>query len=388
MPQRTHSTRALPALTALLVLLALCAPGPAHATDTIVVGLRPGTLSASALDAAGAVQIGAVAHLRVVVVRIPSGRRSAALRTLRHSRSVRYAEPLRRLRAFAEILPDPGRPQQWGLDAIGAEAAWTVTRGAGVVVAVVDTGVAATPDLAGRLLPGWNAIDPSGDALDDNGHGTHVAGTIAEIAGNGLAESGVAPEAMILPVKVLDSTGSGSDADVAAGIVWAADHGARVVNLSLGGPESSAVLADGVAYARGRGVLIVAAAGNDGGSVGVPARLAGVIAVGAVASDQVRAPFSAGGSALDLVAPGVDIMQQTIDGAGGYADRSWSGTSMASPHVAGVAALALAAGRASTAVGVTRLLTRTARDLGPPGRDPAYGAGLVRADAALGVAVP
>jgi subtilisin family serine protease len=388
MPQRTYCPRALPVLAALLVLLVLCAPGPAHATDTIVVGLRPGTVSASALDAAGAVQIGAVAHLRVVVVRVPARRRSAALRTLRHSRSVRYAEPLRRLRAFAETLPDPGRAQQWGLDAIGAEAAWTVTRGAGVVVAVVDTGVAATPDLAGRLLPGWNAIDLSGDALDDNGHGTHVAGTVAEIGGNGLAESGVAPEAMILPVKVLDSTGSGSDADVAAGIVWAADHGARVVNLSLGGPETSAVLADGVAYARSKGVLIVAAAGNDGGAVGVPARLAGVIAVGAVGPDQVRAPFSAGGNALDLVAPGVDILQQTIDGAGGYADRSWSGTSMASPHVAGVVALALAAGRATTAVGVTRLLTRTARDLGTPGRDPAYGAGLVRADAALGVAVP
>ena len=102
----------------------------------------------------------------------------------------------------------------------------------------------------------------------------------------------------------------------------------------------------------------------------------------------MRAPFSAGGRALDLVAPGVGILQQTLDGAGGYADRSWSGTSMASPHVAGVAALALAAGRATTAVGVARLLTRTALDLGPPGRDPAYGAGLVRADAALGVAVP
>ena len=187
---------------------------------------------------------------------------------------------------------------------------------------------------------------------------------------------------------MLDATGSGSDVDVAAGIVWAADHGARIVNLSLGGSEPSTVLADGVAYARGKGVLIVAAAGNDGGTVGVPARLAGVLAVGAVDSASVRAPFSAGGRALDLVAPGVGILQQTLDGVGGYADRSWSGTSMASPHVAGVAALALAAGRATTATGVTRLLTRTALDLGVPGRDSAYGAGLVRADAALGVAVP
>ncbi|HET6171595.1 MAG TPA: S8 family serine peptidase [Gaiellales bacterium] len=385
MPSRTHRSRAV-ALLALV--LALLAPGLARAADTIVVGLRPGALAATALDAADAVQVGAVPRLRAVVVHVAPGRRSAALRALRRSRAVRYAEPLRRLQALADPLPDPGRVQQWGLDAIGADLAWTVTRGAGVVVAVVDTGVAPAPDLEGRLLPGWNVLARSDDAMDDNGHGTHVAGTVAEVAGNGLAESGVAPEASILPVKVLDSTGSGSDADVAAGIVWAADHAARIVNLSLGGSEPSTVLADGVAYARGKGVLIVAAAGNDGGAVGVPARLAGVLAVGAVDASRVRAPFSAGGRALDLVAPGVGILQQTLDGAGGYADRSWSGTSMATPHVAGVAALVLAAGRAKTAAGVTRLLTRTALDLGVAGRDPAYGAGLVRADAAVGQAVP
>ena len=385
MPHRPHRPRAL---FVLILLLGLLVPGVAQAADTIVVGLRPGALAATALDAADAVQVGAVPRLRVVVVHVAPAHRTAALRALRRSRAVRYAEPLRRLQALADVVPDPGRAQQWGLDAIGADAAWAVTRGAGVVVAVVDTGVAPAPDLDGRLLPGWNVLARSEDAADDNGHGTHVAGTVAEVGGNGLAESGVAPEASILPVKVLDSTGAGSDADVAAGIVWAADHGARIINLSLGGSQPSTVLADGVAYARTRGVLIVAAAGNDGGAVGVPARLAGVIAVGAVDSTRVRAPFSAGGRALDLVAPGVDILQQTLDGVGGYADRSWSGTSMASPQVAGVAALALAAGRAKTAAGLARLLTRTALDLGVPGRDPAYGAGLVRADAALGVPVP
>ena len=385
MPHRPHRRRAL---SVLILLLGLLVPGVAQAADTIVVGLRPGALAATALDAADAVQVGAVPRLRVVVVHVAPAHRTAALRALRRSRAVRYAEPLRRLQALADVVPDPGRAQQWGLDAIGADAAWAVTRGAGVVVAVVDTGVAPAPDLDGRLLPGWNVLARSEDAADDNGHGTHVAGTVAEVGGNGLAESGVAPEASILPVKVLDSTGAGSDADVAAGIVWAADHGARIINLSLGGSQPSTVLADGVAYARTRGVLIVAAAGNDGGAVGVPARLAGVIAVGAVDSTRVRAPFSAGGRALDLVAPGVDILQQTLDGVGGYADRSWSGTSMASPQVAGVAALALAAGRAKTAAGLARLLTRTALDLGVPGRDPAYGAGLVRADAALGVSVP
>ena len=385
MPHRPHRRRAL---SVLILLLGLLVPGVAQAADTIVVGLRPGALAATALDAADAVQVGAVPRLRVVVVHVAPAHRSAALRALRRSRAVRYAEPLRRLQALADGVPDPGRAQQWGLDAIGADAAWAVTRGAGVVVAVVDTGVAPAPDLDGRLLPGWNVLARNEDAADDNGHGTHVAGTVAEVGGNGLAESGVAPEASILPVKVLDSTGAGSDADVAAGIVWAADHDARIINLSLGGSQPSTVLADGVAYARTRGVLIVAAAGNDGGAVGVPARLAGVVAVGAVDSTRVRAPFSAGGRALDLVAPGVDILQQTLDGVGGYADRSWSGTSMASPQVAGVAALALAAGRAKTAAGLARLLTRTALDLGVPGRDPAYGAGLVRADAALGVPVP
>jgi subtilisin family serine protease len=372
--------------TAALALLSLLAPAAGRAGDSYVVGFRPGALTATALDASGAVQVDAVPKLRAVVVRLPAAHRSAALRSLRHARAVRYAEPLRRLHTLDVAAPDPGRAQQWGLDALGAAAAWTVTRGAGITVAVVDTGVAPVPDLAGRMLAGWNVITSNDVAADDNGHGTHVAGTIAEVEGNGLAEAGIAPEASILPVKVLGADGSGSDADVAAGIVWAADHGARIVNLSLGGPDSSTVLSDAVVYARGKGVLIVAAAGNDGGSVGDPARLPGVLAVGAVDSALVRAPFSAGGRALDLVAPGVGIVQQTLDGAGGYADRSFSGTSMASPHVAGVAALVLAAGRATTSTGVARLLARTALDLGVAGKDAAYGAGLVRADAALGVA--
>ena len=388
MPSLLHRLRRLSLATAALALLWLLIPVAGRAADTIVVGLRPGTLGAAALDASGGVQVGAVPKLHALVVRLPAERRRAGLRALRRSRAVRYAEPERRLHALETSQTDPGRARQWGLDAVGVGAAWALTRGAGVVVAVVDTGVAPAPDLAGRLLPGWNIVAGSAASADDNGHGTHVAGTIAESEGNGLAEAGVAPEASILPVKVLDAGGSGSDVDVAAGIVWAADHGAQVVNLSLGGSESSTVLADAVAYARHAGVLVVAAAGNDGGDVGVPARLAGVIAVGAVDAALVRAPFSAGGRALDLVAPGVGIVQQTLDGSGGYADESFSGTSMAAPHVAGVAALVLAAGRATTATGVARLLARTARDLGVAGKDAAYGAGLVRADAALGVPVP
>jgi subtilisin family serine protease len=371
--------------TAAVALVCLLTPAVARAGDSVVVGLRAGALAATAIAPSDAVQVGALPKLRAVVVRLPAGHRGAALRALRRARSVRYVEPVRRLHALDVAAPDPGRPQQWGLDALGATAAWTVTRGAGVIVAVVDTGVAPAPDLAGRLLAGWNTIAGTAASADDNGHGTHVAGTIAELEGNGLAEAGVAPEASILPVKVLDAEGTGSDVDVAAGIVWAADHGARIVNLSLGGDEASTVLADAVVYARGMGVLIIAAAGNDGGAVGVPARLAGVLAVGAVDSALVRAPFSAGGRSLDLMAPGVGIVQQTLDSVGGFADRSLSGTSMATPHVAGSPALVLAAGRATTATGVARVLARTALDLGVPGKDAAYGAGLVRADLALGV---
>jgi len=305
------------------------------------------------------------------------------LRALRRSRAVRFAEPVRRLRALDLATPDPGRAQQWGLDAIGVAAAWAVTRGAGVVVAVVDTGVSLAPDLAGRLLPGWNVIERSDSQADDNGHGTHVAGTIAEVEGNGLAEAGVAPEASILPVKVLDAEGTGSDADVAAGIVWAADHGARVVNLSLGGGESSSVLTDAVVYARHKDVLIVAAAGNDGGTVGFPARLAGVLAVGAVDVALVRAPFSAGGRSLDLVAPGVGILQQTLDETGGFADRSFSGTSMATPHVAGVAALIAAKNPSFTPAQIRAKLDTSVDDKGAAGRDPQFGFGRVNLVRAL-----
>ena len=248
-----HLTPRLPIASA-VALACLLAPATGRAGDSVVVvGLRPGALAATAVALSGAVQVGALPKLRAVVVRLPAGHRSVARRALRRSRSVRYVEPLRRLHALDVATPDPGRSQQWGLDALGASAAWTVTRGAGVIVAVVDTGVAPAPDLAGRLLAGWNVIAGSDAAADDNGHGTHVAGTIAEVEGNGVAEAGVAPEASILPVKVLAADGTGSDADVAAGIVWAADHGARVVNLSLGGDEASTVLADAVVYARGKG---------------------------------------------------------------------------------------------------------------------------------------
>ena len=358
---------------------------PAAAADRIIVGARPGFVVAQAVAGTPARPVARIDELRAIVLELPAGSVAVTLRRLRRSAGVRYAERDRRKRA-SEL--DPGRAVQWGLDAIGASLAWPVSRGDGIVVAVIDTGVAAAPDLAGRILPGWNVLAGTSDATDDNGHGTHVAGTIAELEGNGIAEAGVAPGAQILPVKVLDAEGAGSDADIAAGLVWAADHGARVVNLSLGGPDPTVTLASAVAYARAHGVIVVAAAGNEAGPVDYPARLGGVVAVAAVDRSLQPAWFSNHGRQVDLSAPGLEIVQQTIDGAGGFADESLSGTSMAAPHVAGAIALVLAADPSRTPAGVVRLLKRTAQDLGEPGFDQRTGAGLVRIDRALAGSAP
>ncbi|MBI2684198.1 MAG: S8 family serine peptidase [Actinobacteria bacterium] len=356
------------------------------AAARVVVGTAPG-LERRFASATGAAEVRRIPEIGAAVVTPGPGGAAALLRRLRASRAVRYAELERPMRAYGranEADVDPGRGDQWGLDAIGAPTAWQTSRGGGVVVAVVDTGVAEAPDLEGQLLPGWNAIDGTDDATDDNGHGTHVAGTIAEIQGNGIAEAGVAPDARILPVKVLDASGSGSDATVAAGIVWAADNGAQVINLSLGGPERSRVLADAVKYATRQGALVVAAAGNDGGAVGYPAKLPGVLSVGAVGADLAVPGFSNRGAGLDIVAPGVGIVQQTIGRRQGtWANNSLDGTSMAAPHVSAVAALVIAARDTWTPATVARRLTSTAQDLGAPGRDDSTGYGLIRADLAV-----
>lgn len=249
---------------------------------------------------------------------------------------------------------DPLYPRQWNLPLIGADAGWWRTpRGEGVVVAVVDTGVTAVEDLtAERLLPGASFVPGVASAADDNGHGTHVAGTIAQTTHNGLGVAGVAPRARILPVKVLSAQGFGTSAGVAAGIDYAVDHGARVINLSLGGPTYSRVIHNAAKKARGAGVLVVAAAGNDGRArTSWPGALPEVIGVSAFGPDGELAPYSNRGKGVDVSAPGGDtrragggILQDTIDGRGGHAYRELQGTSMATPHVSGVAAALLSTG--------------------------------------------
>ncbi len=284
---------------------------------------------------------------------------------------------------------DALRILQWPLDRWNVESLWTRSRGAGTRVAVIDTGVQADhPDLFGQVLAGQTFLRggtsrPIG-TVDGNGHGTHVAGTIAARSGNGTGIAAVAPDTRIVPVKVLDDDGYGTDADIAYGIAWATNQGVDVINLSLGGPRSEAV---GIAvhHAVCNGVVVVAAAGNSGPRAlpSYPAAAEDVIGVAASDPSDHLALFSSRGWWVDVTAPGVHVLSTlptSLDPAG-Y--NSWSGTSMAAPHVAGVAALLASANPTWTPAQIADALTRTATDRGPAGRDDGYGYGVVDPGRAL-----
>ncbi len=270
---------------------------------------------------------------------------------------------------------DPSRSSQWALTRLRAEAAWATSRGASVTVAVIDTGVAVHPDLQGSFAAGADFAQGGSGRNDGNGHGTHVAGIIAATADNGVGIAGLAPDVTIMPIKVLSDSGSGYSSDVARGIIWAADHGADIISMSLGGGYDTAS-EYAVAYAISRGVIVIAAAGNErtiGSPTSYPAAFPGVLAVAATDSADGVAYFSNAGAYVDISAPGVAILS-TIPG--GYA--SWSGTSMATPYVSAVAALGLSRARAiGVNANIPAILTSTADDLGPTGQDNDFGFGLV-----------
>jgi type VII secretion-associated serine protease mycosin len=275
---------------------------------------------------------------------------------------------------------DTYRDQQWALDRLDAENAWQSSRGAGVVVGVVDSGVDGThPDLVGQVLTGTDLVSPGGNGWNDqNGHGTHVAGIVAALAGNGIGVAGLAPGAKILPVRALDADGGGWDSDVAQGVIWAADHGATVINLSLGSPDASDADRSAIVYAIGKGAVVLAAAGNErtaGNPVEYPAawRIPGLLAVAATTAADASASYSNSGSYVDVAAPG-DLIVSTVPG-GSYA--SMSGTSMATPYAAATAALVRAAAPSLTPAAVASALTASAADLEATGRDADTGAGLV-----------
>ena len=339
------------------------------------------------------------------VIKVPEGKVGEKIKEYLKRADVEYAEP--NYIAYTQLVPnDPYYKYQWHLDnpeygGIQMEEAWDVSTGLSVTVAVVDTGIRKGTDLAATcFVSGYDFVNNDKDPTDDNGHGTHVAGTIAQSTNNKLGVAGVAFNACLMPVKVLSANGSGSYANVASGIIYAADNGAKVINLSLGGSATSTALEEAVAYAYGKGAIIVAACGNDNKpNCLYPAAYDDyVIAVGATQYDEEKAPYSSYGSNLDLFAPGGNtnldqnkdgygdgVLQQTFRLAGwriswGY--YFFQGTSMAAPHVSGAAALVLANGDATGPDEVRAALQETAEY--KEGRDDIYGSyGLVNAYAAL-----
>jgi serine protease len=416
----------------LVLAAASLAAAPVARADKVVVKYRAG---AHGLKASAASTL--ASHTRVLKVRDGS----ATVRRLRARHDVVYAVPDVRAHASAFVPNDPGRGKtpggwttvQWnftGPFSVNAPDAWqnAINAGApggrGVVVAVLDTGVAyarrgkfrKSPDLAGtRFVKGYDFVSHDAYANDRNGHGTHVASTIAESTNNGTGLTGLAYGATIMPVRVLDDHGEGDASDIAAGVRFATRHGAQVINLSLEFSTDVTAseipeLVDALAYAHRHGVFLVGASGNEAHrSVAYPARARYVVSVGSTTEHGCLSDFSNQGTGLDISAPGGgadavidddpdchpaekagrDIYQVTLEGSqnnrrfgipGGY-----EGTSMAAPHVAAAAALVIATkviGAHPTPGAIEERLKATARDLGVPGPDTRYGAGLLNAAAA------
>ena len=282
---------------------------------------------------------------------------------------------------------DTLRPQQWALTALKAETVHQSTRGSGVTVAVIDTGVKSSHTDFDGILSGTDFVAPGTSANDENGHGTHVAGIIGAVYNNKKGIAGMAPKAKILPVRVLDRNGSGTTANVAKGVLYAVSKGAKVINLSLGTTASSTALQSAVAEAIRKNVLVVAAAGNRGcGLLGspteYPAAYPGVVGVGAVTQSLQRASFSSCGSWVDVAAPGQGIVSTMIRSSVGLGCASTadyctiSGTSMAAPYVAASGALAIEERGWSQSTVASRLES-TATDLSPTGKDRNTGAGFI-----------
>jgi len=276
--------------------------------------------------------------------------------------------------------PQPPQTLTWNIDRVDAEISWSISTGDSVKVGVIDTGIDLKhPDLKENIKGGYNAINPSKSPNDDNGHGTHVAGIIAAL-NNTIGVIGVGPKIDLYAIKVLGASGSGYLSDVIEGLEWAVENGMQVVNMSLGTSQDVPSFHDAILSAYNAGITIVAAAGNTGGSVTYPAAYSEVIAVSATDEENQIASFSSRGPEIDLAAPGVNIYS-TYKGS---SYKTLSGTSMAAPHVTGAAALVIDTKKCDldkdticTPDEVRERLKQTASDLGEPGNDNLYGAGLV-----------
>jgi subtilisin family serine protease len=324
----------------------------------------------------------------VLRVQVTPGREANVIAKLLARGDVAYATYNYRIQALGDPN-DPDYPFQWGLNQVSdhdidAPEAWNIyTGGSNVIIAVIDTGVDLDhPDLAAKITSGgqagYNYINPGSPPDDDHGHGTHVAGIAAASTNNNEGMAGVSWGARIMPLKILNASGGGNTFNLSQAIKYAADHGARVVNMSLGDDCGSGwpEVEEAVNYALGKGVVLVAASGNGASTpVLCPAAINGVMAVGATDYDDQRASFSNYGAALDVVAPGSSIYSTYLNAGYGYL----SGTSMSTPHVSGLAALILSLAPSLSNSQARNIIETTTEDLGATGWDQFYGYGRINA---------
>ncbi|PID57521.1 hypothetical protein CSB45_06745 [candidate division KSB3 bacterium] len=310
----------------------------------------------------------------------------SALRAYADLDEIEYAE----LNYIYHIFSSPDDPfissqyslfsaSSYGIDALRG---WSIESGdRSIMIAIIDTGVDYRhEDLRGKVVRGYDFVNEDHDPMDDNGHGTHVAGIAAGIANNGRGIAGVCPECSVLAVKVVTADGSGANSWIANGIANAVNLGAKVLNMSLGGLDNSHTIRMAVEHAWQQGAILVAASGNDGSSAPMyPAALPQTISVGATGRYRDRTSFSNYGNTLELAAPGESIYG-TVPG---NRYEPWNGTSMAAPQVSGVVGLILSRNSFLNAAQVRQILDRTASDIGPSGRDMYYGYGRVNVLAAL-----
>jgi len=320
---------------------------------------------------------------KVKRVKVAPGREAEVANALNRNPLVEFAE-LDLLVTPDAVVNDPNYASQWYLPLMRAPSAWTYANGRGVTVAICDTGVNAShPDLAGQTVAGWNTVSNTVDTADVNGHGTWVSGIVAAAANNLVGGASVAPGARVMTMRITDrSDGYAYASDMAECVTWAADHGARVANISFSGVAGSATVASAGSYMQSKtsGVVVVSA-GNNGADMGY-ANSPYLFTAAATTSADARASYSNFGAYVDIAAPGSSIY--TTNRSGGYS--SVSGTSFASPDAAAVAALVMSANPGLTATDVTSILTNTAKDLGTAGWDAYYGFGRVDAAAAVAMA--
>lgn len=385
-------------LTAVFMLMGLSAPGllmvsaqPGngrsgndqqitgnYSEETILVKFKPGTPAQAkrVVTAEEKLQeVGVVSKIDVRIMKVPAGKTVEEMVTiLNRNPNIEFAEP--DFEAQTMLTPNDPYFANWqsGLKRMDAEAAWELSLGSSSVpVAILDTGVnSGHEDLAGRVMAGYNFVSNNRDASDDHGHGTRVAGILSANVDNGKGIAGVTWKNPIMPVKVMGSSGYGNYSDIANGIIFAADNGARVINMSLGAASKSLSLENAINYAYNKGVVLVAAAGNSNTAVFYPAAYPNVIAVAAVDGGDVKASYSNFGPEISVAAPG-STLSTLMNGSYGNS----SGTSFAAPFVAGLAGLLMSEDTSLSPAQVQHYIEQGAIDLGASGWDQYYGHGRI-----------